>query len=272
MVMHEAKLRNVDALLRAEARDLDHDRYLAALLAPKAARDALMTIAAFHGEIARVPVSVRETAMGEIRLQWWREALDPAPVAVATGSPLADALRLAIAAGKLPRDELMSIIDAYAQLLHPGSLRTADAVDAFADASQGAAFRLAAGVLGNLPTPASASLVAAAARSYGRVQLLRALPGLIGKGRNPWSDGATVDWETTLQPLLVQARDWLDQAQQAMAIAPATMLAAVLPAALVEPYLVALEELGSKIALEQATISPLSRVWRIFRARRRGRF
>ena len=57
------------------ARELDYDRYLAALLAPRAARDGLMALAAFHGEIARIPRTVREPGVGDIRLQWWRDAL-----------------------------------------------------------------------------------------------------------------------------------------------------------------------------------------------------
>ncbi|MBZ0210649.1 MAG: squalene/phytoene synthase family protein [Hyphomicrobium sp.] len=271
MTVDDAKLRDEEAAVRAAARDLDYDRYLAALLAPQSARNALMAIAAFHGEIARIPVTVREPVMVEIRLQWWREALADRSAQEATGAPLADWLRRAIAAGLLPEQELASIIDAYAQLLHPGALHDAGAVDAFADASQGAAFRLAARPLGNAETPASAALIAAAARAYGRVQLLRALPPLLSKGRNPLSDGATVDWDATLGPLLADTRACLTQARRSMALAPATM-PAVLPAALVEPYLAALEGLGPNIACEQATISPLSRVWRILQARWRGRF
>lgn len=271
MTVDDAKLREEEAAARAAARDLDYDRYLAALLAPRSARGVLMAIAAFHGEIARIPATVREPAMGEIRLQWWREALADVPAQEATGAPLADRLRRAIAAGLLAEQELASIIDAYAQLLHPGAVHDASAVDAFADASQGAAFRLAARALGSAETPASAALIKAAARAYGRVQLLRALPALLSKGRNPLSDSAAVDWGGTLNPLLSDTRACLAEVRRSMALAPATM-PAVLPAALVEPYLAALEGLGPNIVFEQATISPLSRVWRILQARWRGRF
>ena len=76
--------------VRAAARELDYDRYLAALLAPRRARDDLMALAAFHGEIARIPLTVREPAIGDIRLQWWRDALRT-PAGTATGNPVADA-------------------------------------------------------------------------------------------------------------------------------------------------------------------------------------
>src|SRR6185503_17224865 len=139
MVAKDANLPNA-AIVRGEARDLDHDRYLAALLAPAPARDALMTLAAFHGEIARIPTSVREAAMGAIRMQWWRDTLGDAAAAPA-GSPVADRLRHDIESGALPIAEVISIIDAYETLLRPDALADAAAIDAFLDASQGAAFR-----------------------------------------------------------------------------------------------------------------------------------
>jgi phytoene synthase len=75
-----------------------------------------------------------------------------------------------------------------------------------------------------------------------------------------------------VRPLLTAARDNLADVRRCAPLAPATIRQAVLPVALVEPYLRSLEGLGSKIALEQAEISPLSRVWRIFIAKVRQRF
>src|SRR5688572_31978227 len=121
MVAKDSNLPNA-TIVRGEARDLDHDRYLAALLAPAPARDALMTLAAFHGEIARIPTNVREPAMGAIRLQWWRDALGGDAAAEPTGSPVADRLRHTIESGVLPLAEVLSIIDAYETLLQPGAL------------------------------------------------------------------------------------------------------------------------------------------------------
>jgi phytoene synthase len=258
------------AIVRAEARDLDHDRYLAALLAPAPTRDALLTIAAFHGEIARIPTSVREPAMGAIRLQWWRDTLCGDATAVQTGSPVADQLRHAIASGGLPIVEVSSIIDAYETLLQPGALADAAALNGFLDASQGAAFRLSARVLGSEEGKAR-GIVGAAAQAYGRVQLLRALPLLLAKGRNPFAQEPVQDWASVVQPILADTHKSLAEVRRLMPLASLTLLTAILPVALVEPYLAALERLGSKVASEQAGISPLSRVWRIYVARRRGR-
>jgi phytoene synthase len=252
--------------VRAAARELDYDRYLAALLAPNRARDGLMALAAFHGEIARIPLTVREPGVGDIRLQWWRDALATLP-GTATGNPVADAMLETMRAHALPADMLVGIIDAYEGELETGTLTNATAIDAYASATQGAVFRLAAQILGNVGSAAS-PLLRAAGQVYGRVQLLRALPLLIGMGRNPFGEG---DVDAIVPPLLRQARSELAQARQLATAAPATMLYAILPVALLEPYLAALEGLGSHVAVERADISALTRAWRLLKASALGR-
>ena len=61
--------------IRESARLNESDRYISALLAPRAARDDLITLAAYLGEVRRIALTVSETALGEIRLQWWRDVL-----------------------------------------------------------------------------------------------------------------------------------------------------------------------------------------------------
>ncbi len=257
------QVHNEGEAVRAAARELDYDRYLTALLAPDRARDGLMALAAFHGEIARIPLTVREPGVGDIRLQWWRDALATAP-GRATGKPVADAILKTMRAHRLPADMLMRIIDAYERGLEAGTLTNATAIDAYASATQGAAFSLAAQILGNIGSEAS-PLLRAAGQAYGRVQLLRALPALIGLGRNPFGDG---DVDTILPPLLQQARSEFAQARQLATAAPATMLYAILPVALLEPYLAALEKLGPHVADERADISALTRAWRTLEGKR----
>ncbi|HTV90379.1 MAG TPA: squalene/phytoene synthase family protein, partial [Stellaceae bacterium] len=65
-------LSTVAALVRRH----DRDRYQTALLAPAEKREALFALYAFNYEIARVRETVREPMLGQIRLQWWREAID----------------------------------------------------------------------------------------------------------------------------------------------------------------------------------------------------
>src|SRR5215472_9930637 len=66
------------SLVARLVRTHDRDRYQTALFAPAAAREALFALYAFNYEVARVRESVTEPMLGQIRLQWWREAIDAA--------------------------------------------------------------------------------------------------------------------------------------------------------------------------------------------------
>jgi len=266
MGRRDAGLREGDAAVREAARNLEFDRYLAALLSPRPARQGLIALAAFLGEIGRIPATVSEPAMGEIRLQWWCEALAGSLTVAATGSPVADAMRQTMQRYALPESSVLSLIDAYSRELVSGALAAPGAVGAYADATQGAAFRLAAHIVGVGDDAAAEAYLAAAAQSYGRVQLLRALPALVTRGRNPFGEEAATNWAAAVQPVLAEAKMWLTEARRRASAAPATIRPAVLPLALVEPYLAALERLGPNVASQRAEISPLTRVWRLYRA------
>jgi phytoene/squalene synthetase len=54
----------------------DPDRFLAAMAAPPDARRVLFPLYAFNVEVARAPWVTQEPLIAEMRLQWWRDALD----------------------------------------------------------------------------------------------------------------------------------------------------------------------------------------------------
>lgn len=263
-----ARLAREVAAARDAARTYDYDRFLAMLLSPAPAREGLAAVAAFFGEATRIPVVVNEPAVGEIRLQWWRDAL-LGDGARSEGHPFAGILRGELETGRASPRDVETILDACSGLLYPHSLTSGSAVAAFLDTTQGAAFRLSAGILGVADTASAAAMIEAAAQSYGRVQLLRLLPLMLSKGCSPFP--AAADWQQTFGPMLAEARYWLAEARRREVVSPAALRPAVLPVALVEPYLRALETLGPRLSVEQAAISPLTRVWRIYRANRRGR-
>ncbi len=53
----------------------DPDRFMAAMAAPVAARAVLFPIYALNVEVARAPWVTQESMIAEMRLQWWRDAL-----------------------------------------------------------------------------------------------------------------------------------------------------------------------------------------------------
>ena len=73
--------------IREAARSNAPDFYLSALLAPRAARNDLVTFAAYLGDIARIPLVSREPTIGQIRLQWWRDAIEKSELGTVSGNP-----------------------------------------------------------------------------------------------------------------------------------------------------------------------------------------
>ncbi|MBV9782807.1 MAG: squalene/phytoene synthase family protein [Acidisphaera sp.] len=86
----------------------DPDRFLTALFAPAARREALLLLYAFNHELARAGEIASQSTLALIRLQWWREAVEGAPRPHEVATPLARAL----AEGMLEPASLLSLIEA----------------------------------------------------------------------------------------------------------------------------------------------------------------
>jgi len=270
----------------ASARAGEPDRYLAALLAPPPARDGLLALAAFSSELGRIGQLVtREPIMGEIRLQWWRDALQPAEAGMRTGNPVADALREAASRHALPGPLLLGMVDAHAGDLEPEPFPTEAALDAYLAASEGAQFALAAGMLGSAAASELDAASQAAGRAYGLVRLLLALPQTLAQGRSPLpferlqqagiidlagqADPARI--ATLMRDLCSEVLRNFEAARRHVANMPRPLRVAYLPLALVRPYLRALERPGRDSLREVPEIAPLRRVWSMARAHWLGR-
>src|SRR5580693_2470065 len=103
-----------DAFAHCEAlvRVADKDRFLAALFAPIEHRGALYALYAFNIEIARVREIIREPLAGEIRLQWWNDAIAGNAAGDVQANPVAAALLAAMARYRLPGELLTGLIAA----------------------------------------------------------------------------------------------------------------------------------------------------------------
>src|SRR4051812_33354988 len=89
-----------------QVRRFDRDRYLCALFAPEADRPHLLALYAFNAEIARVREIVSEPVIGQMRLQWWRDALVEFRDGNVRAHPVAQALAAALRARPV-RGELL---------------------------------------------------------------------------------------------------------------------------------------------------------------------
>ena len=271
---------NAYAYCEDRVRAADKDRFLASLFAPAEARRHLFALYAFNAEIARVREVVRTPMAGEIRLQWWRDALSGVDHGGVGGNPVAAALLAVIDAHGLPRARFMAFIEAHRVALYDEPLATAGDLTAHFDATSGALIGMARAILGG-ETPFDALTQAA-----GRAEGLTAMVTLQSSGGSPLTlvpremtekagvttediaarrDGPALRRMTGM--LAGLARDYLRHAEAQSRGLSRVERAALLPLALVPRRLDALARAGNNPFAPLAP-SPLARLWTIWRAAR----
>ena len=159
-------------------------RFRVAMAAPVAARRVLFPLYAFNIEVARAPWVTEEPMIAEMRLQWWRDALEE------------------IAEGAQPRKH--EVVDALAEVLDPEAARCLDGLiaarrwdvykdafedqghlESYLDATSGHLMWTAARLLGQ----ADPTVVRDFAFAVGVANLFQAAPVLESRQRKPLVDG-----------------------------------------------------------------------------------
>lgn len=156
-------------------RKADPDRYIATLYAPEDKRAALFALYAFDAEIIRIRDLVSEPLPGEIRLQWWRDALSSG-LAEAAGHPVAAALIRAIEAHDLP----LSAFDAYLEArifdLYDDPMPDRATLEGYCGETVSALIQLAALVLDREAAQAHAALAGHAGCARAIARIVRLMP------------------------------------------------------------------------------------------------
>lgn len=184
----------------------DPMRFRAAMAAPVSARKTLFPLYAFNIEVARAPWVTQEAMIAEMRLQWWRDALEE------------------IGAGGSVRKH--EVVDALADVLDAEGAQCLDGLiaarrwdvykDPFEDqahfndyinATSGHLIWTAARLLGD----AAESTVRDFAMGAGIANMFQAVPALTKQGRQPLRDTTDVG----LRALAKTATDHLDRARSA---------------------------------------------------------
>jgi phytoene synthase len=206
-----------DTDLDALVRRVDPDRWLATrFIADPKARADVIALYAFNYELARVAGGVSNALMGEIRLTWWREAMEEiAAGLVARKHPTVEA----VAAAGYPLSALAEMAEARMADLEAAPFETEAQVLAYVDATAGAVMMLAAWRLDPKVDPHA---VQDAARAYGLAGLWRLKRA--GVQRLP-TDWAAPD----VRRRVVAART---KAREALKGLPIAAFPAVAPAAL----------------------------------------
>jgi len=268
-------------LVRAE----DRDRYLAALFAPADRRQHVFSLYAFNVEIARVAEQVREPMMGEIRLQWWHDAIDGIAPGDAAGNPVANALLDTIGRFDLPKMLLHELLDARAFDFQGGPMETLARLENYLDATSTNPMRLAATIAGG---DAAEPYFAHAGRAWGITGLLRSFGPHAARGRilappleilerhgaridDALSGEATANLRAALREMRDLARFHAAEMRRLANPMPGSALAALLPAALVPAYLGKMESADYDPFRTRIEIAPWKKPWLLWRAARRAK-
>ncbi len=128
-------------------READRDRYFASLLLTPPERGAIQALYAFAADVAAIRDRAREPAAGEIRLQWWIDALRGEGRGNVRQNPLAAALLDAIARYRLPDGPLLRLLGARRFDLYQDPMPDIASFEGYAGETVSVLYQLAAMVL-----------------------------------------------------------------------------------------------------------------------------
>lgn len=159
-----------------QLKSVDPDRLRAAVFADKAGRERLQLLYAFHYELAKVPELVSEPMIGQIRYQWWRDA-----VAEIYESKPVRKHEIAMPLGKMlleynvPRFWVDRLIDGRERDLDPRPFVNLEEARDYCRQTSGVLIQLAVKLLGAEPNEAVLSAgeawgLTGLARAYGHYQ------------------------------------------------------------------------------------------------------
>ncbi|MDE2577865.1 MAG: squalene/phytoene synthase family protein [Hyphomicrobiales bacterium] len=261
-------------------REQDKDRWLACLFAPEESRRRLFALYAFNAEIARVREAVSAPTPGEIRLQWWIDALQGEARGDVRANPVTDALIDVIRACRLPRQAFVDIIEARRFDLYDDPMETLPQLDAYCGHTSSALFRLAAIICADGEDPGGADAAGYGGLAYALTGLLRAFPRHAAEGRlyipahmleahgvatnaalmRPASAGLIA----TLAELRALAREHLARANAALKHVSSPARVAFVPLALAPLYLDALDRHAGE-PFAETSVPQWRRQWELWR-------
>jgi 15-cis-phytoene synthase len=131
----------------AYLKDADRNRYFATLILPEAVRPAIQALFAFSADVASIRDRAREPAAGEIRLQWWVDALKGEGHGNVRQNPIAAVLLDVIAGYGLPTVPLLRLIAARRFDLYQDPMPDRQSFEGYAGETVSVLYQLAAMVL-----------------------------------------------------------------------------------------------------------------------------
>lgn len=155
-----------------ELKKIDSDRFFLTLFAKKDQREAIAAIYVLYHEVAKTPEVVNEKAMGQIRLQWWRDEIEKLfqDKERETGHPCLRSLC------NVPRNDLLNIIDAHEKTLDTPSFQTIQSLEDYLLSLQEPVFNCVTKIGEQQHEIKSLAL------GWGMLQMIRSIPFTIPQG------------------------------------------------------------------------------------------
>lgn len=263
-------------------RERDRERFLSVLFAPWDKRPHLYALYAFDLEIAHVPDAVREPMAGEIRFQWWREALAGERPEEVKANPVASALLETMSRHGLSLASLVEMIDARQFDLLGQPMESRSSLEVYLGATFGRLIELGVRIL---DSKTDAKLVGGlAGKVIGVTRLLRSFARDVSRGRLlvPLALLAAHDVHTasvlagensdSLRAALAELRQSakMELANLRDMAINRQALPAILPAALTPLYLARMEKSGYDPFRSDVNVSAFRAQFALWRAARSG--
>ena len=269
-----------------QAYEHDRDRFLTTLFAPADRREALFALIAFNIEIAKTREVVSEALLGQIRLQWWRDAIGEiysgAPRRHEVIGPLAEA----VDRWHLDRRSFDTLIDAREDDLTETAPPTLAALEDYCARSSVPLIRLQLQTLGIAEGPAHEAALPLGT-AWAMTGLMRAVP-FHARQRRVYLPTAVVEevavemgelfelrphagLAKAIERLVERAREHLDAGRRMARHAGRAALPPLMVAALCDGYLRAIERAGFDVFSDRVQSPDRLRQWRLLWRSLRGR-
>ena len=260
----------------------DKDRFLASLFAPEEKRRHLHALYAFNIEISRIPELVSDTAVGEIRYQWWLDTLDAIYHGEEQQHPVAQCLALAIETGDLPKHALQNLVKAKIFDLYADPMLSMIDLEGYLGETSSALIQMASLILGREEALESAEVAGLAGVAYGLAGIMRSLPrhralakcfvplDLLNQRDASVANLIAAENEISLGIVLSEMREKvrlrLGQARKMTWTIQPTVMPAFLHVVLTQAYLDKLDRVREGVLKSGAEISQWRKQWILWKA------
>jgi phytoene synthase len=236
----------------------DPDRFAAAMAAPLAARQALFALYAFNVEVTRAPWLTQEPMIAEMRLQWWRDALEE----IAAGGPVRKHEVTQALAQVIDREgaqDLDRLVAARRWDVYKDAFEDGAHFREYIEATSGALMWQAARALG--APDALREAVQSLGYTAGLARYLSAVAALEALGRLPLVDGREAAVATLAQDGLAELERLASRAPEL----PAAVRPALFEGWQAAPLLRQISRQPWRVAQGAVGLSPFRKKWRLLR-------